>query len=172
MTEDAVTSRPYTDLSLHELNAEHDRVWKLFCATPLEERREWSVKGYTGDSVTCRLWRQLRAINEERNTRPQHDFEADLRSVLGEGMRTDDSLAQEVYAALCNVDWEHEDGSRYSCSWRYAGGLVAEIRTGTDGSESYLDWYCSGNEGRVSERVDEALAPTGWRYGFEAESYE
>jgi hypothetical protein len=50
-------------------------------------------------------------------------------------------------------------GLDYSCSWRYAGGLVADLR---EQGEDYLDFYCSGGEGRVASDVREALAKLGW----------
>ena len=33
---------------------------------------------------------------------------------------------------------------RWSCSWRSAGGIVADMREQGD----YIDWYCSGIGGR------------------------
>ena len=64
----------------------------------------------------------------------------------------DDDFAQEVYASLCNMKWRSifKPKYEYSCSWRYAGGLVAEIR---GKGESFLDYYFSGGEGVVTERV-------------------
>jgi len=58
----------------------------------------------------------------------------------------DDRYAQNLYAAMCNRDFIKNDlwpllkGERWSCSWRYAGGIVADIREEGD----YIDWYCSG----------------------------
>lgn len=77
----------------------------------------------------------------------------------------DDVFAQSVYAALCNVSWR-KNGIEWSCSWRAAGGLVADLR----GKGDYLDFYCSGigehtqsiGEGHVTEAVREALALLGW----------
>jgi len=81
----------------------------------------------------------------------------------------DHSLAQEVYAALCNNDWQSLDDPdmRYGCSWRYAGGLVAEIR---DQGEDYLEFYCTGivksdhdvGEGFISDRVRTLFLSIGW----------
>ena len=47
----------------------------------------------------------------------------------------------------------------YSCSWRYAGGMIAEIR---DVGEDYLDFYCSGNESIVDDEIREDLEKIGW----------
>jgi hypothetical protein len=59
----------------------------------------------------------------------------------------------------------------WSCSWRYAGGVVADFR---DCGESYMDWYCSGigektgdyinyvGEGNVADEIRADLALLGW----------
>lgn len=154
----AMATNELQNFTLHQLNAEYDRVWSDFVATPIEERREWSAKNYEGDSETCRLWQQLRQLTTEINKRPKADFKQDLRNSLGPLMANAD-IAGEVYAALCNTEWEHEDGARFSCTWRYAGGLVADIR---DQDENYLDWYCGGGEGHISDRVQAAMATHGW----------
>jgi hypothetical protein len=76
-------------------------------------------------------------------------------------LREENAFADELYCALCNSDWMHDDGTEWSGSWRYAAGLVAEPR---ELSESYLDFYCSasGAEGTISERVATAMAELGW----------
>lgn len=86
------------------------------------------------------------------------NFEDDLRDVLGQQMN-DDDFARRVYASLCNIDWVHENGTEYSCTWRYAGGLVAEIR---DRDEDYMDFYCTGNEGVIDAEVADAMEAHGW----------
>jgi hypothetical protein len=43
----------------------------------------------------------------------------------------------EVWATLKNQTW--------SCSWRYAGGIIADMRVQGD----YMDWYCSGIGGVI-----------------------
>jgi hypothetical protein len=60
--------------------------------------------------------------------------------------------AQNIYAALCNMRWCKISGDSaqdtmtilkdelWSCSWRAAGGIVADIQ----GEGDYLSWYCSG----------------------------
>jgi hypothetical protein len=68
--------------------------------------------------------------------------------------RANESYAQNLYAAMCNNDFrkipEHtpedmvkvlaDDLPTWSCSWRYAGGIIADMRQEGD----YIDWYCSG----------------------------
>ena len=95
--------------------------------------------------------------------------------------------AQNFYAALCNVEWFEGDelfarlrGDFWGCSWRSAGGIVADIR----GEGDYMDWYCSGMmtshpdddigrdaeltrgyvpEGTVTAEIRQDLAQIGWR---------
>ncbi len=60
--------------------------------------------------------------------------------------------SQNLYAALCNNRFFYGE-EEWTCSWRFAGGLVADLR---DCGEDYLDWYCSGmnnKEGYVPESV-------------------
>ena len=85
-------------------------------------------------------------------------FETDIQQ-LAERAKADHDFAQRLYAALCNMQWCCKDGAIYSCTWRYAGGLVAELR---DEGEGYMDFYCSGNEGCVADDVKAALANLGW----------
>jgi hypothetical protein len=79
--------------------------------------------------------------------------------------------AFELYAALCNVPWKHlETGDTFSCTWRTAGAIVADIR---DRGECYLDFYCGGNEGEVTPRIRKDMERLGWRpmFGEEAADY-
>jgi hypothetical protein len=76
----------------------------------------------------------------------------------------DPAYAKALYAALCNNVFEKE----WSCSWRYAGGLVARLR---NEGEDYLDYYCSSlgpesdepTEGEVTEEIREDLRLLGWK---------
>lgn len=71
-----------------------------------------------------------------------------------------DKYAQAFYAALCNIEWKKLNTNYiYSCSWRYAGGLVANMRYK---GESYLDFYCSGGEGVVEEYIERDLNVLGY----------
>lgn len=91
---------------------------------------------------------------------PRHTLEADLVA-LSADLLADDTFADEMYCALCNSDWEHDDGTTWSGSWRYSAGLVADLR---GHGETYLDFYCSsgGAEGTISQRVASAMAELGW----------
>jgi hypothetical protein len=93
-------------------------------------------------------------------------FLADLR-VLSPATIASDEFAQALYAALCNMRWEHRDHPKVlvSVSWRRAGEIVAELRMLGEG---YTDFYCSGiggkgvPEGVVTKAVKDALGELGW----------
>lgn len=63
-----------------------------------------------------------------------------------EKVRAGDDYAQNLYAAICNNDFQKLEvvpilkGQTCSYSWRYAGGIIADMRQQGD----YIDWYCSG----------------------------
>jgi hypothetical protein len=86
------------------------------------------------------------------------NLEADLRSspLMLEKVRSDRIYAQHLYAAMCNTDFRRNDvwpilqEKTWSCSWRYAGGIVAHMREEGD----YMDWYCSGING-MADVTDE-----------------
>jgi hypothetical protein len=65
-------------------------------------------------------------------------------------VRLSKSYAQNLYAAMCNNEfqkqetWEVLSNSRWGCSWRAAGGVVSTLR---DCGEDYMDYYCSGMGG-------------------------
>ena len=86
------------------------------------------------------------------------DLEHDLKA-LADRAREDRDFAGELYAGLCNADWTHDDGTEWSGSWRYAAGVVAHLR---GRGEDYLDFYCAGGEGEITDRVADALAHLGW----------
>lgn len=87
----------------------------------------------------------------ERELQPEfwvNNLEADLRSTdwILEKARFRQDYAQNLYAALCNNEFQRNEvmpilkNEQWSCSWRYAGGIVADMRQQGD----YMDWYCSG----------------------------
>jgi hypothetical protein len=89
------------------------------------------------------------------------DLEADLMaSERIAQLVKNEGFARDLYSALCNTRWfrnEHEWGT----TWRSAGGIVAYLR---DLNEDYMDFYCSGNEGTVTDEVATELATLGWTW--------
>ena len=89
-------------------------------------------------------------------------------------IRASDSYAQNVYASLCNMRWQPLEvfpilkNEYWSCSWRSAGGIVAELR----GEGDYMDWYCSGirddyeggyvAESDITDEIKQDLLALGW----------
>ena len=92
----------------------------------------------------------------------KNNLEYDLRSTdwICDKAKTREEYAQNIYAALCNQSWQKNDvwprlkGQTWSCSWRYAGGIVADMREEGD----YMDWYCSGIRGGAA-LDDDQLTP-------------
>jgi hypothetical protein len=82
-----------------------------------------------------------------------------------EKVRSSDVYAQCLYAAICNNEFQRQavwsllKGETWSCSWRYAGGIIADMREAGD----YMDWYCSGGEGMVDEEIRADLFRLGWQ---------
>jgi len=123
---------------------------------------------------------------EDSKTWMKNNLEYDLRSsdYIVEKCKNE-VYAQNLYAALCNNEfmrnemWPILKGETWHCSWRYAGGIIADILQRGD----YLDWYCSGisstsidmggsvednistgyvGEGEVTDEIREDLFKLGW----------
>lgn len=99
-------------------------------------------------------------------------------------VRADKGYAQNLYAAMCNNEFTKLDvipiltEKKWGCSWRYAGGIIADMRQEGD----YIDWYCSGirnvshdeeenklwdgrgyvPEGKITQEIREDLQKLGW----------
>lgn len=99
-------------------------------------------------------------------------------------VRTNEAYAQNLYAAMCNNGFIRLEvipilkEEEWGCSWRYAGGIVADMRQEGD----YIDWYCSGirdisldeeenkfwdgkgyvPEGCITEEIQNDLQKLGW----------
>ena len=119
----------------------------------------------------------------------KNNLEYDLRSspYIIEKCKVD-KYAQNVYASMCNVEWQRTEtfpilaNERWGCSWRSAGGIVANLQ----GKGDYIDWYCSGSgkimtlfdnigiddiespdfgyvaEGEVTQEIKDDFAALGW----------
>ena len=104
-----------------------------------------------------KTWRQQDEENMIDPKWQKDNMEYDLRSTewILEKVRGDDVYAQNLYAAMCNNDftkremWPILKEQKWSCSWRHAGGIVADMKQEGD----YIDWYCSGisNDGYQDE---------------------
>ena len=121
----------------------------------------------------------------------KNNMEYDLRSnkELCDKVKARDDYAQNLYAAMCNMQFQKLDvlpilkDELWSCSWRHAGGIVADMLQNGD----YIDWYCSGMgglsgdwdkdtesfeewqartkyvpEGQVTDEIKEDLKQLGW----------
>jgi hypothetical protein len=115
-------------------------------------------KGETPREDYLNLYKSARQQDEENMLDPnwqKDNLEYDLRSTdwILEKVRTRESYAQNLYAAICNNDFVKAemwpllrmdpDKDLWSASWRSAGGIVADMRQEGD----YIDWYCSGSGG-------------------------
>lgn len=102
--------------------------------------------------------------------------------------RESETYAQNLYAAMCNNEFVRREfwpllrmdpkQDFWSCSWRYAGGIIADMQEKGD----YIDWYCSGirnttigdeeseywkehkyvAEGTITEEIHSDLQQLGW----------
>lgn len=89
----------------------------------------------------------------------KNNMEYDLLTTdwILEKVRNSDVYAQNLYAAICNNDFQKREmwpilkEDTWGCSWRYAGGIIADMRQEGD----YIDWYCSGIRGPlIDSEVD------------------
>jgi len=107
--------------------------------------------GNKPDEDYLQMWGSVKQRDDERMLDPEwqkHNLEYDLRSTdwILEKVRGCDIYAQHLYAAMCNNEFQKHEvfpvlkNEKWSCSWRYAGGIIADMREKGD----YIDWYCSG----------------------------
>lgn len=121
-------------------------------------------------------------IRESDPAWQKNNLEYDLRTTdwIVEKVRKSETYAQNLYAALCNNDfvkneiWDILQDKIWACSWRAAGGIIADMI----GEGSYTDWYCSGiaydydvikdetyqfkDEGVVTPEIKADLLKLGW----------
>ena len=126
-----------------------------------------------------KTWREQDEANLVNPEWQKDNLEYDLRSTkwICDKVKASDSYAQNLYAAMCNMQFMKLDtmpilkNQRWSCSWRHAGGIVADMQEKGD----YIDWYCSGirhdeegitsgyvPEGQVTEEIELDLKKLGW----------
>ena len=93
-------------------------------------------------------WHQQTLELEETDEWKKDNMEYDLRSTqwIIDKVKGDEVYAQNLYASMCNNDFTKNDvwpiltEKKWSCSWRHAGGIIADMQEKGD----YIDWYCSG----------------------------
>jgi hypothetical protein len=79
--------------------------------------------------------------------------------LINSNKMSDITFANKVYANLCNLVWyDYINDEVISQSWRGAGGFVADIR---NVGEDYMDFYCSGNEGKVDVEIEKLFNDNG-----------
>lgn len=143
-------------------------------------------KGETISQDYLEMWDNAANDSLKREADPEwqkDNLEYDLRTSakLCAKVRDSDQYAQNLYAALCNRNFLKNEvipilkDKSWSCSWRYAGGIVADMREEGD----YIDWYCSGigdglgngdcdgskkyvSESVVTEEIESDLRDLGW----------
>ena len=97
------------------------------------------------------FWKTAKEQDADNLADPEwqkNNMEYDLRSNewMCANARASDTYAQNLYAAMCNNDFQKLDvvpilkEETWSCSWRHSGGVIADML----GKGDYIDWYCSG----------------------------
>ena len=108
-------------------------------------------KGEAPNQAYIDMWEQVKIDDANKIHDPawqKNNMEYDLRSSewMCANARASDTYAQNLYAAMCNNDFQKLDvvpilkEETWSCSWRYSGGVIADML----GKGDYIDWYCSG----------------------------
>ena len=101
--------------------------------------------------IYINMWKTAKEQDEANIVDPEwqkDNMEYDLRSTqwIIDKTKADDVYAQHLYASICNNDFTKNDvwpiltEKKWSCSWRHAGGIIADMQEKGD----YIDWYCSG----------------------------
>lgn len=92
-------------------------------------------------------------------TEPLHDLQIDLlnNSDIFTKCMNSEIYRGDLYSALCNNRFFYGD-TEWSCSWRFAGGLVSDIV----GFGDYMDYYASGKESIVTDEIRDDLLKMGW----------
>ena len=115
-----------------------------------------------------------------KSTNLDYNLEKDIQACewMLKKVQDSETYAQNLYAAMCNnvfqrnEVWPRLRDEYWSCSWRAAGGIVADLR----GQGDYIDWYCSGimgvgeadsfqgyvSESTVTDEIRQDLFAIGW----------
>ena len=151
--------------------------------------RRAEEKGEEPNQAYIDMWEQVKIDEAKKIHDPKwqkNNMEYDLRASkeMCDKVKESDNYAQNLYAAMCNMEWQSREfwqelkDETWGCSWRHAGGIVADMQEKGD----YIDWYCSGignaelgngltgadgtryvPEGTVTEEIELDLNRLGWR---------
>ena len=113
--------------------------------------RRAEEKGQVPDPDYIAIWENMKVSIDEKEASPewkQNNMEHDLRNTtwICDKVKASDNYAQNLYAAMCNMEFQQQQvwpvlkDQRWGCSWRHAGGIVADMQEKGD----YCEWYCSG----------------------------
>jgi hypothetical protein len=113
--------------------------------------RDDFAKSLEDDDQRLDFLQSMRSMKIQQESDPawqKDNLEWDLRTSVKivAQVRDSERYAQNLYAAMCNREFQRNDtwprltDQVWSCSWRYAGGIVADMC----GAGDYMDWYCSG----------------------------
>jgi hypothetical protein len=120
--------------------------------------RRCKEDGKEPNAAYIRMYEEAHAMKLAKEVDPKwakHNLEHDLRSSdwMLEKVRNSDVYAQNLYAAMCNNTfqeiemWQILTDQSWGCSWRYAGGIIADMQQKGD----YIDWYCSGIQSSLTD---------------------
>ena len=128
-------------------------------------------EGKVPDKAYIKMYEQYNIDKLEREEDPawqKNNMEYDMRTSdwMVAKVRSSEGYAQNLYAAMCNREFQKNEvwpllkDQHWGCSWRYAGGIVADMR----GEGDYIDWYCSGIQGMDDDQFQELDAESKERY--------
>ena len=133
-----------------------------------DKNKHWADR-YLSDSEYSEVFKTIAEHQEEQESDPKwqkNNLEYDLRTseYIINKVRSSEDYGDRLYGTLCNNEfikremWQVLKEETWGCSWRYAGGILADIM----GKGDYMDWYCGGLEGTVDEEVEQDLYNLGW----------
>jgi hypothetical protein len=122
-------------------------------------------------------WHARKLALESTDEWKKDNMEYDLRSTqwIIQKVKSSEVYAQNLYAAMCNNAFTKNDvipilvEQRWSCSWRHAGGIIADMLEKGD----YIDWYCSGIRGNedVTDEQFQQMTKEQQDYYIQLKSY-
>jgi hypothetical protein len=133
--------------------------WHTFQAEQYIKRCEEEGTEPSEDYLNLfKSYRQRDDDNMTDSAWTKDNLEYDLRTTqwILDKVRASNAYAQNLYASMCNNDFTKNDvvpiltEKKWHCSWRYAGGIVANMQEKGD----YIDWYCSGIRSHIDDMDD------------------